>query len=400
MKKLRAEVDVLTLTATPIPRTLHLSMMGLRDLSVIETPPVDRLAIRTYVTRFDEELVREAILRELRRGGQVFFVHNRVQNIAAMADYLRTIVPEAKVAVGHGQMSEKALEQVMIEFIEGRSNVLVCSTIIESGLDIPRANTIIINRADCFGLAQLYQLRGRVGRSSQRAYAYLLIPGEGGLTKTARERLRVLQELTELGTGFRIANHDLELRGAGDLLGGRQAGQIAAIGFEMYTDLLQETIEELQGREHDDRIDPEIRLGLSAFLPEKYVPDPSQRLVLYKRMAAADEEQLLYEIADELRDRYGALPDPAELLLQLMRFRVLLKQLRIETAEYDGRRLTCSFHPQTTVSPEGLLGLLQQDPAKYQFSADYKLSVQLGRQSGHELLQAARKELQPLNQLC
>jgi transcription-repair coupling factor (superfamily II helicase) len=400
LKKLRAEVDVLTLTATPIPRTLHLSMMGLRDLSVIETPPVDRLAIRTYVTRFDEELVREAILRELRRGGQVFFVHNRVQNIEAMADYLRTLVPEAKIAVGHGQLGEKALEQVMIEFIEGRSNVLVCSTIIESGLDIPRANTIIINRADCFGLAQLYQLRGRVGRSSQRAYAYLLIPGEGGLTKTARERLRVLQELTELGTGFRIANHDLELRGAGDLLGGRQAGQIAAIGFEMYTDLLQETIEELQGREHDDRIDPEIRLGLSAFLPEKYVPDPSQRLVLYKRMAAADEEQLLYEIADELRDRYGVIPAPAELLLQMMRFRVMLKKLRIEAAEYDGQRLTCSFHPQTTVSPEGLLGLLQQDPTKYQFSADYKLSIRLGRQSGNELLQVSRKELQPLNQLC
>jgi transcription-repair coupling factor (superfamily II helicase) len=400
LKKLRAEVDILTLTATPIPRTLHLSMMGLRDLSVIETPPVDRLAIRTYVTRFDEELVREAILRELRRGGQVFFVHNRVQNIEAMADYLRTIVPEAKVAVGHGQLGEKVLEQVMIDFIEGQSNVLVCSTIIESGLDIPRANTIIVNRADCFGLAQLYQLRGRVGRSSQRAYAYLLIPGEGGLTKTARERLRVLQELTELGTGFRIASHDLELRGAGDLLGGRQAGQMAAIGFEMYTDLLQETIEELQGRQHQDKVDPEIRLGLSAFLPDKYVPDPSQRLVLYKRMAAAEEELTLYEIADELRDRYGALPVPAELLLDLMRLRVLLKQLRIEAAEYDGRRLTCSFHPQTTVAPETLLGLLQQDPARYQFSADFKLSIQLGKQTGHELLQAARKELQPLNQLC
>jgi len=400
LKKLRAEVDILTLTATPIPRTLHLSMMGLRDLSVIETPPVDRLAIRTYVTRFDEELVREAILRELRRGGQVFFVHNRVQNIEAMADYLRTIAPEAKIAVGHGQLGEKALEQVMIDFIEGRSNVLVCSTIIESGLDIPRANTIIVNRADCFGLAQLYQLRGRVGRSSQRAYAYLLIPGEGGLTKTARERLRVLQELTELGTGFRIANHDLELRGAGDLLGGRQAGQIAAIGFEMYTDLLQDTIEELQGREHEEKVDPEIRLGLSAFLPEKYVPDPSQRLVLYKRMAAAEEELVLYEMADELRDRYGALPAPAELLLDLMRFRVLLKQLQIEAAEYDGRRLTCGFHPQTTVAPDALLGLLQRDPAKYQFSAEYKLGIQLGKQGGHELLQAARKELQPLNQLC
>jgi transcription-repair coupling factor (superfamily II helicase) len=400
LKKLRAEVDILTLTATPIPRTLHLSMMGLRDLSVIETPPVDRLAIRTYVTRFDEELIREAILRELRRGGQVFFVHNRVQNIEAMADYLRTIVPEAKVAVGHGQLGEKTLEQVMIDFIEGRSNVLVCSTIIESGLDIPRANTIIVNRADCFGLAQLYQLRGRVGRSSQRAYAYLLIPGEGGLTKTARERLRVLQELTELGTGFRIASHDLELRGAGDLLGGRQAGQMAAIGFEMYTDLLQETIEELQGRQHQDKVDPEIRLGLSAFLPDKYVPDPSQRLVLYKRMAAAEEELTLYEIADELRDRYGALPAPAELLLHLMRFRVLLKQLRIEAAEYDGRRLTCSFHPQTTVAPEALLVLLQRDPARYQFSADYKLSIQLGKHSDHELLQASRKELQLLNQLC
>lgn len=400
LKKLRAEVDVLTLTATPIPRTLHLSMMGLRDLSVIETPPVDRLAIRTYVTRFDEELVREAILRELRRGGQVFFVHNRVQNIETMADYLRTLVPEAKIAVGHGQMGEKDLEQVMIEFIDGRSQVLVCSTIIESGLDIPRANTIIINRADCFGLAQLYQLRGRVGRSNQRAYAYLLIPGEGGLTKTARERLRVLQELTELGTGFRIANHDLELRGAGDLLGGRQAGQIAAIGFEMYTDLLQDTIEELQGRVHEDKIDPEIRLGLSAFLPEKYVPDPSQRLVLYKRMAAAEEDLGLYELADELRDRFGALPAPAELLLQLMRLRVLLKKLRIETVEYDGRRLTCGFHPQTTVSPEGLLERLQRDPGKYQLSADYKLTIHLGRLSGSELLLAARNELQPLSQLC
>ncbi len=400
LKKLRAEVDVLTLTATPIPRTLHLAISGLRDLSVIETPPVDRQAIRTYVTRFDEELVADAIRRELRRGGQVFFVHNQVRNIGAMADYLRTLVPEAKIAVGHGQLPEKELEKVMVDFIAGQSNVLVCSTIIESGLDIPRANTIIINRADCFGLAQLYQLRGRVGRSSQRAYAYLLIPGEGALTRQARERLRVLQELTELGAGFRVASHDLELRGAGDLLGARQAGQIAAIGFEMYTELLQETIAELQGREKEEKVDPEIRLGVSAFLPEDYVPDPNQRLVLYRKMAAADQEEDLYRAADELRDRFGEIPPPAQLLLQVMRLRVLLKKLWIEQAEYDGRRLVFAFHAKTPVSPESLLDLLQRQPDRYGFSPDYRLTIQLGRLPAEELLAAARKELRLLFGAC
>jgi len=395
LKKLRAEVDVLTLTATPIPRTLHLSMAGLRDLSVIETAPVDRLAIRTYVTRFDEELVSEAVRRELRRGGQVFFVHNRVQNIEPMADYLRKLVPEAKVSVGHGQLGEKELEQVMLDFIEGRSNVLVCSTIIESGIDIARANTIIVNRADCFGLAQLYQLRGRVGRSRQRAYAYLLIPGEGALTRQARERLKVLQDLTELGAGFRIASHDLELRGAGDLLGSRQAGQIAAVGFEMYTELLQETIAELQGREHHEQVDPEIRLGLSAYLPEKYVADPNQRLVLYRNMAGVEAEEELYDLADELRDRYGEIPEPATLLLEMMRLRVLLKKLWIEHAEYDGRRLVCAFHAQTPVPPEKILALLQQ-PERYQFSPDYRLTIQCGKVVDRELLETARNELRRL----
>ena len=327
LKKLRAEVDMLTLTATPIPRTLHMGLMGLRDLSVIDTPPVDRHAIRTYVTRFDDDLIREAIRRELARGGQVFFVHNRVQSIGAMADFLKTLVPEAKIAVGHGQMGEKALEEVMMGFVEGETNVLVCSTIIENGLDIPRANTIIINRADCFGLSQLYQLRGRVGRARQRAYAYLLIPGEATLTRDARERLKVLQELTELGAGFRIASHDLELRGAGELLGARQSGQIAAVGFEMYAELLEETIQELKGLARENRVDPETRLGLSAFLPEKYVPDPNQRLVFYKKMASAEEEAALYDLADELRDRYGEIPEPAALLLEVMKLRVLMKRL-------------------------------------------------------------------------
>ncbi len=396
LKKLRAEVDVLTLTATPIPRTLHMGLMGLRDLSVIDTPPVDRLAIRTYVTRFDEELIAEAIRRELRRGGQVFFVHNRVQSIDAMAEYVQTLVPEAKIAVGHGQLGEKALEEVMLGFVEGESNVLVCTTIIESGLDIPRANTMIINRADCFGLSQLYQLRGRVGRSKHRAYAYLLIPGEGTLTREARERLKVLQELTELGAGFRVASHDLELRGAGDLLGGRQAGQIAAIGFEMYTELLEETIHELKGLAREEKIDPEIRLGLSAFLPEPYVPDPNQRLVFYKKLATAEDEESLYAALDELRDRYGEIPPPAALLLEQMKLRVLMKRLKVELADYDGRQLVFGFHPGTPVPPEKILQRLEDPQGRYRFTPDYRLGVRLGKLPPEELLAAAKKELHAL----
>jgi transcription-repair coupling factor (superfamily II helicase) len=393
LKKLRTEVDVLTLTATPIPRTLHLSLAGLRDLSIIDTPPVDRQAIRTYVTRFDDDLIRNAVMRELRRGGQVYFVHNRVQSIDAMAEFLRQLVPQARVGVGHGQMPEKELEKVMLDFIEGRTNLLVCTTIIENGIDISAANTMIVNRADCFGLAQLYQLRGRVGRSHQRAYAYLLIPGEGLLTREARERLKILQEQSELGAGFRIARHDLELRGAGDLLGARQAGQVAAIGFEMYTDLLEETILELQGQSHEERIDPEIRLGLSAFLPESYVTDPNQRLVIYRKLASARENVEIYLVADELRDRYGDLPPTAELLLEVMKLRVLMKQLYIELAEFDGHNLIFAFPANTRVAPEQILSLLE-DGKKYSFSPDYRLSVRLGRLPRSEVLEMAKKELQ------
>ncbi len=393
LKKMRAEVDVLTLTATPIPRTLHLSLAGLRELSIIDTPPVDRQAIRTYVTRFDDDLIRDVIIRELRRGGQVYFVHNRVQSIDAMADFLRQLVPQAKIGIGHGQMPEKELESVMLDFIEGKTNLLVCTTIIENGIDIPTANTMIVNRADCFGLAQLYQLRGRVGRSHQRAYAYLMIPGEGLLTKDARERLKVLQEQAELGAGFRIARHDLELRGAGDLLGARQAGQVAAIGFEMYTELLEETIHELQGQTCEEKIDPEIRLGLSAYLPEKYVTDPNQRLVLYRKLASAHDDVEIYQAADELRDRYGELPEEADMLLEVMKLRVLMKQLHVELAEYDGHNLVFAFPASTKVAPEQILALLQKEK-KYQFSPDYRLTVKLGRLPRAEVLTCAKKELQ------
>ena len=394
LKQLRAEVDILTLSATPIPRTLHMSMTGMRDLSVIETAPVDRLAIRTYVSRFDDELVRQAILRELRRGGQVYFVHNRVQTIAAMAEQLRQLVPEATISVGHGQMGEKELEQVMLDFVAGKSNLLVASTIIENGLDIPRANTIIINRADRFGLSQLYQLRGRVGRSDRRAYAYLLIPGEAALTREARERLRVLQELTELGAGFRIASHDLELRGAGDLLGGKQSGPIAAIGFELYTELLEETIDRLRGKEREERIDPEIRLGLSAFFPEKYLPDPNQRLQFYQRLAAAENDDELFDLVEELRDRYGEPPQAGETLIATMRLRILLKKLCVELLEYDGTRLSLLFHSSTRVSPELIRQLIVEQPEKYCLGADFKLSITIGRLPVTELLLQVRKELQ------
>ena len=394
LKQLRAEIDILTLTATPIPRTLHMGLTGMRDLSVIETAPVDRLAIRTYVTRFDDELIRQAILRELGRGGQIYFVHNRVQTIDAMAAQLHQLVPEAKIGVGHGQMVEKELEQVMLDFIDGKTNLLVASTIIENGLDIPRANTIIVNRADCFGLSQLYQLRGRVGRSDRRAYAYLLIPGEAALTREARERLRVLQELTELGAGFRVASHDLELRGAGDLLGGKQSGTIAAIGFELYTELLEETMDQLRGKEREERIDPEIRLGLSAFLAEKYLPDPNQRLQFYQRMAAAEDVERIFDLAEELRDRYGELPEAAETLVGAMRLRVRLKRLRIELLEYDGRDLSLLFHASTGISPELIRRLVTEQADTYKLGADFRLRVRIGRLKARELLDRVRKELQ------
>jgi len=394
LKKMRAQVAMLTLSATPIPRTLNMGLIGMRDLSIIETPPVDRLAIRTYVTRFDDELIRSAILRELQRGGQVYFVHNRVQSIAAMADFLRNLIPEAKIAVGHGQMGEKELEQVMLSFIDGETNVLVASTIIENGLDIARANTIIINRADCFGLSQLYQLRGRVGRSKNRGYAYLLIPHESTLTKDARSRLQVLQDLTELGAGFRVANHDLELRGAGDLLGGKQAGQIVAIGFEMYTELLHDTIQELKGLEKEGRLDPEIRLRIAAYLPDNYVVDPNQRLIFYKKLAGAEDDAQVYDTIDELQDRYGALPEPAKLLVELMKLRVQLKKLRIDLAEYDGRRLTFGFHASTTVAPEKILQLINSAPEQYSLAPDFKLTIRLERSDDLQLLNEAKKQLQ------
>ncbi len=377
LKKYRADVDIMTLTATPIPRTLHMSMMGIRDLSIIDTPPVDRQAIRTVVARDTDDLVREAVIRELGRDGQVFFVHNRVQSIGLVAERLRRIVPEASIAVAHGQMDEKELEKVMLGFMHGRTNLLLCTTIIESGLDIPRANTMIVDKADTYGLSQLYQLRGRIGRSSVRGEAYLLIQGAGGITREARERLKIIQEITELGAGFRIATHDLELRGAGDLLGPRQSGAVADIGFEYYNQLLEEAIAALKGEAHEDRCEPEINIAVPAFIPESYLPDTNQRLVMYKRMVQAVSAEEIEEIAGEIRDRYGRPPAAVDSLAEVMRLRITMKELKILKIDNDGKRLALTFHPATTVNPDLLVKLIRDEPRTFQFTPDHKLLVNL-----------------------
>ena len=357
IKSLRATVDVLTLTATPIPRTLQMALTGIRDLSVIESPPIDRLAIRTYVTKADDHVIREAILRELRRGGQVFFVHNRVETIDRQALAIKELVPEATVIVGHGQMGERQLEQVMDDFIHQRANVLVCSTIIESGLDIPRANTILINRADTLGLAQLYQLRGRVGRSNIRAYAYLLIPGEHMIGTDAHKRLEALQELDELGGGFRLASHDLEIRGAGNMLGKQQSGNITAVGFELYTQMMEEAVREVQGETVAKDVEPEIQLGFPAYIPDTYVQDVNQRLVLYKRLAGFKTQADLDAIVDEMIDRFGELPPLVDSLLRVMELRRCLKDLLITAARVRGEQIVLEFHPDTPVHIDYILAV-------------------------------------------
>lgn len=377
LKQYRASVDILTLTATPIPRTLHLSMLGIRDLSIIDTPPVDRQAIKTIVTKDRDDLIREAINHELERGGQVFYVHNRVQSIGLVAERLRRLAPQARIAVAHGQMEEKTLEKVMLGFMHGETDLLLTTTIIESGLDIPRANTMLVDRADTFGLAQLYQLRGRIGRSTVKSYAYLLIPGESGITQDARERLKIIQDISELGAGFRIATHDLELRGAGDMLGPRQSGTVADIGFDLYTQMLEEAIANLKGEACEERWEPEINLSIAAFIPEAYIPDTNQRLVLYRRLVQATSVDDVRDVVQEMHDRYGRLPAAAQTLAAVMELRTGLKQLKATKIESDGKRLSLTFHPETLVKPETLIQLISTEPATYTFTPDHRLLVRL-----------------------
>ncbi|MEW6486666.1 MAG: transcription-repair coupling factor [Thermodesulfobacteriota bacterium] len=397
LKQLRARVDVLTLSATPIPRTLNMGLSGVRDLSIIETPPADRLAVRTSLARFDDDVIREALQRELHRGGQVYFVHNRVQSIAGMADHVRRLVPGARVGVGHGQMRERDLEKVMEQFVAGELDVLVCTAIIESGLDIPRANTIVINRADLFGLADLYQLRGRVGRSNLRAYAYLLAPEEAELTGDARKRLQALQEFTELGAGFKIATHDLEIRGAGELLGKAQSGQMAAIGFDLYAELLEEAVRRLKGEPVEKAPEPEIRLKVPAHFPLEYVEDPRQRLVLYERLTRAAGPDELDDIRYELIDRYGPVPLPVENLLEVMKIRRRLVDLRAVSCDYTGKDLVLAFGESPRVDPDRVLALVQGEPERFRVTPDNRILWKTGPLEATQVLAAARELLNRLS---
>ena len=376
LKHLKKKVDVLTLSATPIPRTLNMSLLGMRDMSVIETPPRDRLAINTQVVQFSEGVIRSAIELELARNGQIFFIHNRVESIEPIAALIQKIVPSARIAIGHGQMNEKEMEQVMLDFIDYKYDILVATTIIENGIDIPRANTIIINRADNYGLSQLYQLRGRVGRSNRRAYAYLLIPSELELTPIARRRLSAIREFSDLGAGFRLAALDLELRGAGNILGGQQSGHLDALGFDLYTKMLERTIAEIRGDEIADETSVSINLGVDVSIPKDYIAETSQRLRTYKRISSAETEDGLMQIHAEIEDRYGRIPRSVDNLFAYGRLRKLAERMAILSIDKTGDGVAIKLGETARVSPEKLMQFLSENQAA-NFSPSGILRVQV-----------------------
>ncbi len=360
IKQMRRRVDVLTMTATPIPRTLNMSLVGIRDMSVIETPPKDRQSIQTNVVRFDHQTIARAIRTELERGGQVYFLHSRVTSIYAMGEILTRMLPEARIAVAHGQMAEGELERCMVDFVQHKYDVLLATTIIENGLDIPNANTIIINHAERFGLAQLYQLRGRVGRSDRRAYAYLLVPPEGSLSPVARQRLSAIREFSDLGSGFRVAALDLEIRGAGNLLGGEQSGHIESVGFDLYVKLLEQTVRELKGEGIEENVRATVNLDVDVKIDQRYIPDTNQRLTIYRRVAAARDETALSSLLDELHDRYGPISPTVATLVEYGRLRVLADELGVETMDRDGEQVVLKFRDTTPVDPVRLVRFVER----------------------------------------
>ncbi len=377
LKNLRAEVDLLTLTATPIPRTLNMSLSGLRELSIIATPPPSRIAIKTFVSEWSNALVYEACLRELRRGGQVYFLHNEVRDIEEFSRKIQELVPEGRVRYAHGQMRERELEQVMLDFYHQRFNILVCTTIIESGIDVPTANTILIDHADQLGLAQLHQLRGRVGRSHHRAYAYLLIPSRRALTVEAEKRLDAIETLGDLGSGFALATHDLEIRGAGELLGEGQSGQIEEVGFTMYADLLARAVKAIKTGKLDDapfgRMDCEVDLGAAALIPDAYIPDVHARLTLYKRISEATAEDELRELKVEMIDRFGLLPAAAERLFDAAELRIVAQALGITRVRAGARSITADFSDKPSIDPLRLIKLIQTQPKIYKLEGQKRL---------------------------
>jgi transcription-repair coupling factor (superfamily II helicase) len=362
IKQMRKRIDVLTMTATPIPRTLNMSLVGIRDMSIIETPPKDRLSIQTNVVKFDAPVIERAVRNELARGGQIYFVHNRVESIFSIGNLLQRLVPEARLVVGHGQMGEDELERAMLGFVERKFDVLLATTIVENGLDIPNANTIIINRADRYGLSQLYQLRGRVGRSDRPAYAYLLIPPQESLSPVARKRLAAIKEFSDLGSGFRVAALDLEIRGAGNLLGGEQSGHIDAVGFEMYMKLLEDTVRELKGEEIEDDVRATVNLGVDLKIDDGYIPDMNQRLMVYRKVAATRTENELEAALDEIADRYGPPTDSVLNLAEYGRIRIMADRLGVETIDREGRLVVIRFRSQAKVDPVRLVKVVHDWP--------------------------------------
>jgi transcription-repair coupling factor (superfamily II helicase) len=382
LKALRAEVHLLTLTATPIPRTLNMAMSGLRELSIIATPPAHRLAVKTFIAQWDTNLLREALQRELARGGQVYFLHNEVSSIEKMARDLGELMPEARIRVAHGQMPERDLEQVMLDFHRQRFNVLVCTTIIESGIDIPSANTIIINRADRFGLSQLHQLRGRVGRSHHRAYAYLVVPHKKSMTSDAQKRLEALASMEELGSGFTLATHDLEIRGAGELLGEDQSGQMAEIGFSMYTELLERAVNSIRSGKIPDfdpntRFGSDVELNIPALIPDDYLPDVHARLTLYKRIASARDGDELKDLQIEMIDRFGLLPDPTKQLFAVAELKQQATPLGIKKLELGAAGGRVHFNAQPTIDPMSVIRMIQSQPKIYAMEGGDKLKIKL-----------------------
>jgi transcription-repair coupling factor (superfamily II helicase) len=367
LKELKKGVDVLTLTATPIPRTLYMALSDIRDMSVIETPPEDRLAVKSSVSVFDEDLIREAIRKELERNGQVFFVHNKIKDIYRIADHLVRILPSTRIKVAHGQMAENELEKVMLAFYERGVDILVSTAIIGSGLDIPTANTIIIDRADSMGLADLYQLRGRVGRGNSRAYAYFLIPGEDIITEEAKKRLQAIQDMSYLGAGFRLALKDLEIRGAGNLLGAEQSGHIHAVGFDLYMEMLEKAVAELRGIKIEEEFEPSINLRVNAFIPEEYIEDITLRLSLYRRIASVKTEEGVREIESEMEDRFGRPPDEVKNLMDIVRLRIMARELRVTKIQDIQGRIDVLFSSDTKVEPKDILALGKNTDRKMRF---------------------------------
>ena len=399
IKQLKKDIDVLTLTATPIPRTLHMSMIGIRDMSVLEEPPMDRVPIQTYVMEYDEETVREAINRELRRGGQVYYVYNRVNDIADVAARIAKLLPEARVDFAHGQMSERELEAVMFAFINGDIDVLVSTTIIETGLDISNVNTMIIHDSDRYGLSQLYQLRGRIGRSNRTAYAFLMYRRNTMLKETAEKRLSAIREYTDLGSGFKIAMRDLELRGAGNLLGAEQHGHMNAVGYDLYCKMLSEAVKEAKGIHTMEDFETTIDLNMDAFIPDSYISNEYQKLDIYKRIAGIETQQDYDDMLEELLDRFGEMPKAVMNLLSIARMKALAHRCYVTEIKQIGRDMKITLYENAKLNPVGIPALMQKYRRGLQFKNEQEPKILFTPEGSGNVLTALTDLLTELEQL-